>query len=300
MERIIVIVGFLGAGKTTLLKKLVKQYLEINWKPQIILNDYENANLDAQQLLDCLDVSQVKAISGSCICCSGISELRESVNAIPKRENGVVLIEANGTTDACTLMEFLGVGLNSHFFPPIQIAVVDVRNWQKRGVNNELEANQVQVSSLVILNHTTMVSDDRIKMVETEILKLNPMALLETWDQVSLEIVAKLYPSSNNAEKLNHQETHWASCSIDLPDPLSSKRLKYIIDSLPVSLVRVKGCTKLDNDPYYSIFERVPSGETFVRMYRGDLITGPKLVVIGPGSDPDTLSDLINSSEEQH
>ena len=296
MERIIVIVGFLGAGKTTLLKKLASQYFEAKWKPQVILNDYENANLDAQQLLDFLDLSQVKAISGSCICCSGISELRDEVNAIPQREYGVVLIEANGTTDACTLMEFLGVGLKSHFLPPIQISIVDVRNWQKRNFNNELEANQVQVSSLVILNHTRNISNERIKTVEAQILKLNPTAILLKWVDVNLETINKLYPSSHQGKKIDHQKTHWSSCSVDLPERFSSKRLQYVIDSLPASIIRVKGCTKLDKDSYYSLFERIPSGETYVRVYTGDLITGPKLLVIGPGSDPETLSQLIKSS----
>ena len=50
MEPIIAIVGFLGAGKTTLLKHLAKSFINVDWTPYIILNDYENAFLDTQQL----------------------------------------------------------------------------------------------------------------------------------------------------------------------------------------------------------------------------------------------------------
>ena len=153
MEPLIVIVGFLGAGKTTLLKKLLKEFMDNSWNPCVILNDYENAFMDSQQLLEFLSPDQVNALSGSCICCSGVTELRSQVNSIKKRERGVTLIEANGTSDACSLMGFLGVGLNEHFAPPVQISVVDAKNWQNRGFDNELEANQIQVSSLVILNH---------------------------------------------------------------------------------------------------------------------------------------------------
>ena len=74
MEAIIVIVGFLGAGKTTLLKRLTKEYFEKSWNPFIILNDYQNANMDSQQFLEFLGPDQVNALSGSCICCSGINE----------------------------------------------------------------------------------------------------------------------------------------------------------------------------------------------------------------------------------
>jgi G3E family GTPase len=65
MEAIITIVGFLGSGKTTLLKKLIHNYVDQNWNPYVILNDYENAGLDAQQFLDQIDVKQLKALSGS-------------------------------------------------------------------------------------------------------------------------------------------------------------------------------------------------------------------------------------------
>ena len=49
MEAIIAVVGFLGAGKTTLLRHLITRYIDADWCPFVILNDYENAKLDAQQ-----------------------------------------------------------------------------------------------------------------------------------------------------------------------------------------------------------------------------------------------------------
>ncbi len=153
MEAIITIVGFLGAGKTTLLKHLSTSYVANHWSPYVILNDYENAYLDAQQLSEQIEPKWITGLSGSCICCSGIHELRDSVNRIPERKNGITLIEANGTSDACSLMGFLGIGINDRFLPPIQVSGVDVKNWQKRGEHNELEANQIQVSSLIVLTH---------------------------------------------------------------------------------------------------------------------------------------------------
>ena len=296
MEAIIVIVGFLGAGKTTLLKRLTKEYLNKSWNPFIILNDYQNASMDSQQFLDFLDPSQVNALSGSCICCSGINELRLQVNSIPAREKGITLIEANGTTDACDLMGFLGVGIKEQFLPPIQISVVDVKNWQKRELHNELEANQVQVSSLVVLNHAQGVTTQRIEEVKNNILELNPSVKIQMWSELDSFDLLDLAPSKNEPNKMDHAKAHWSSCSVDLPDPIASKSLKRVLDSLPEGILRVKGCTKLDGDEYYSYFERIPSGEVMVRPYNGDLMTGPKLLVVGPGSDPDLLRDLLSKS----
>ena len=91
MEAIIVIVGFLGAGKTTLLKRLVNHYLYGHWSPYVILNDYQNAQMDAQFFSELISSKSIDAISGSCICCDGINELRQRVNEIPKREKATYI-----------------------------------------------------------------------------------------------------------------------------------------------------------------------------------------------------------------
>ena len=297
MESIIVIVGFLGAGKTTLLKRLVDTYLTQDWNPYIILNDYANAHLDAQRFLKLLKPEKVSALSGSCICCSGLAELRNLINSIPQRDKAITLIEANGTTDASALMGFLGVGLKDHFLPPIQISVVDVRNWQKRGPHNELEANQIQVSSLIILNQIESEGADRIKRVKDDISRLNPLAKIQLWKDLDPFMLTSLNPSKNSASKIDHLKSHWSSCSVDLPESMSSKSLEFIMESLPEGILRVKGCTKLDEDAHYSFFEQVPSGETHIRPFTGNLVSGPKLLVIGPGSNPSQLSNLVEKSQ---
>jgi G3E family GTPase len=294
VEAIIVIVGFLGAGKTTLLKKVVKSYLDQKWNPFIILNDYENANLDAQDFLKYLEPKQVNALSGSCICCSGINELREQVNRIPPRNKGITLIEANGTTDAVSLMGFLGVGMEKRFLPPVQVAVVDVRNWQKRDIHNELEANQVQVSSIIVLNYVDQVDIERLVQTEQDLRSVNKTAIICHWGKFYVDVLFKLYPSENKAQKMEHKKAHWSSCSVDLQDPISSEKLTRIIDSVPAGVLRLKGCTRVDDNEHYSHFERTPSGEVFVRPFNGVPTTGPKLLTIGPGSDPGLLADLIN------
>ena len=296
MEPIIVIVGFLGAGKTTLLKKLLKEFMDQSGDPCVILNDYENAFMDSQQLLEFLTPKQVNALSGSCICCSGVTELRNQVNSIKQRDRGVTLIEANGTSDACALMGFLGVGLKEHFLPPVQISVVDVKSWQNRGFDNELEANQIQVSSLIVLNYHEDVNHERLEKVKSDIAYLNPTAEIVLWNDLEVDKLSKLSPSKNEAKKMDHLKAHWSSCSVDLPDPIPSKQVKEIIKNIPDSILRVKGCTRFDNDEHYTYFERVPSGDVSIRPYYGDLITGPKLLVIGPGSDPDKLVEIIDES----
>lgn len=296
MEALIAIVGFLGAGKTTLLKKLAGEFLDKDWKPYIILNDYENANIDAQNFLDLLEPNQINPLNGNCICCTGIHELRAEVNNIPARESGITLIEANGTTDSVSLMGFLGVGMNERYLPPVQIAVVDVRYWQKRGYDNELEANQVQVSSIIVLNYADQVDIERTIEVEQDLRSLNSQATIVHWDKLDITSLPELKPTTNEAQKMDHHKAHWSSCSVDLPDPISSEKLKNILDKIPAETIRVKGCTRLDDEENYSHFERTPNQQVYVRPYNGKPVTGPKLLTIGPGSDPNKILKFIEEA----
>lgn len=299
MEAIITIVGFLGAGKTTLLNHLVKSYSSLNWSPYVILNDYENASLDVGQLQDKLDPACIKALSGSCICCSGILELREYVNQIPARENGITLIEANGTSDSVQLMGFLGVGLIDRFLPPVQVCVVDVKNWQNRQNNNELEANQVQVSSLIVLTHRDRCDDYRIETVRNELKALNPSASIITMEELNVTQLPQLLPSFNKSQPLDHLKAHWASSSCDLPNLLDPHTIADICEAIPESILRVKGVTTLEGEDHWTYFERVPDGEITVKVYNGTPTTGQKLLVIGPGSSPELLEKIVADAMEK-
>jgi G3E family GTPase len=293
MEAIITVVGFLGSGKTTLLRHLINSYVNKGYNPFVVLNDYENANLEAQQFLDQLDSKQVRALSGSCICCSGINELREFVNRIPQRANGITLIEANGTSDACSLMSFLGVGLNERFLPPIQISVVDVKNWQTRDENNDLEVNQIQVSSLIVLTHIENVSEQRKNFVIKELNKFNPTAEILIMNEIDVTLLPKLLPSKNKFQKFDHLKAHWSSCSIDLPNLPHTSYIYDICNALPKTILRVKGCTQIGDKKEFVYFERTPNGKVSIRPFNGVPITGSKLLTIGPGSEPSLLEKVI-------
>ena len=295
MEPIITLVGFLGSGKTTVLKRLVVGFIEREWKPFVVLNDYENAYLDAHQLEGQIEPNWLKPLSGSCICCSGIAELRESVNNIPERQKGITVIEANGTSDACSLSGFLGVGVRERFLPPVQVSVVDVKNWQKRGEHNDLEKSQIMVSSLIVLTHLEQVSDDRINEVIVSIMKSNRFAEIIRLEDLHVELLPKLLPSKNILNSVDHEKFHWASCSADLPIMNSENQIREILNSIPKSVLRVKGCVKLGKNEPYTFFERLPDGKVLIRPFHGEPITGSKILTIGPGSDSNSLNRLIDS-----
>ena len=296
MESIIPLVGFLGAGKTTLLKYLIERAIEAELVPFVILNDYLDADLDAQQLSDKLGSRSIRGVTGSCICCDGINELRDCVNGIAERDGGITFIEANGTSDASRLMEFLGVGVDERFMPPVQVSVVDVTNWQKRGMNNELEAEQIKVSSLIVLTHRDGVETARINQVEKEVRETNPYAAITTEGELDVLLLSRLKPINKKiTTTLSHDKTHWSSCSVDLPDLPTVAGVQHLCELIPAEILRIKGCTRVGGVDGYIHFERCPDGEVYLRPYHGVPVTGPKLLAVGPGSEPGALREAIET-----
>ncbi len=293
-EAVITIVGFLGAGKTTLLKFLTKAYLDDGIEPFVILNDYENAHIDAHQISSHIEPKSIRALSGSCICCSGIHQLRDFINQIPKRTNGVTLIEANGTTDATSLAGVLGVGLEKRFLPPVQISVVNAQEWQKRGEHNELEANQIQLSSLIVLSHVEDITAVRKDEVVEDIRTKNPKAQIINMKELDARSLLKLLPSKNIAQKMDHYKSHWSSCSVDLPELPSVDSIHRLCSNIPKSILRVKGCVKVNGALSYTYFERTPDRNVTIRPFNGVPPMGAKLLTIGIGSEESILHESIN------
>ena len=193
-------------------------------------------------------------------------------------------------------MGFLGVGIEERFLPPIQISVVDVKNWQKREPYNDLEENQVQVSSMIVLSHHIDVDEERKEEVIADLKRINPVAKILTMEEITIDMIPSLLPSENEYKKLDHQKAHWASCSTDIPDLPDLMCIQDICNAIPSNILRVKAVTKVGGEPGLTHFERTPDGEVFVKPYYGTPTTGPKLLTVGPGSDPNLLKDIIETS----
>jgi energy-coupling factor transporter ATP-binding protein EcfA2 len=103
---IVLIAGFLGAGKTTFLHALMGVLKERKVGFSVVVNDFENAEIDAARLRD-LDV-EVQSINGSCVCCSSLNDFMLTLGTIDVPRGGVLLVEANGASDFITHLAHAG------------------------------------------------------------------------------------------------------------------------------------------------------------------------------------------------
>jgi G3E family GTPase len=191
MTPLVLITGFLGAGKTTLLRHLLVRLRAANIRAHVILNDYANAELDSATLRDL--APDIIPITGGCVCCDSLDNLFDELQVLPLGDRDVVLVETNGTTDPLPLIERLLVyRAMQRYRGLIQVALVDVQRWQRRGENNALERMQVRPASHVLFTWLDTVDEARQTSVRDDVVRLNPRARVVTVESLAAELVRRV------------------------------------------------------------------------------------------------------------
>lgn len=261
---LVLIVGFLGAGKTTLLQRMIPVLARAGIRPRVILNDYQDATVDAARLaaLDAL----VSPISGDCVCCGSREELLSALTGMTPEPRSVVLIEANGTSDATELHDMLALDHRlAAFTPPVQLSVIDVKRWQKRWWHNALEREQTATASHLWLNWDDAVAPERAETVRTSLTAVNPSAARVTVDDFSIALVQLAEQGAGAAPRdkpsparpddagpsQSHDTAHhhFASLGIEFPPVISRADLTKLVTSFAPDLQRAKGVACFAEEP---------------------------------------------------
>lgn len=305
---LVLLVGFLGSGKTTLLRDMIPELASRGLGVSVIINDYQNARVDAATLGSLAKV--IEPISGSCVCCGSRDEFLDALETIPMEENGVLLIESNGTTDPIELIEALSLDQRaSRFLPPMQISVVDVKRWQKRHWHNDLERLQVRTAARLYPTRLEEVSPQRIETVRGELSALNHMAHFTDLPGLA-GVIAELKHHPHEHEGCDcghkhdphhdhdhaHDEGHhphhqlahaFSSMQVELPETVGRVAFEAWLAGLPESVLRAKGVVELREEPGRThVFQRVESepSPVLIPLGSGKRLT-PVAVLIGCGID---------------
>jgi G3E family GTPase len=279
MIPLVLMAGFLGAGKTRFLTDAVPLLAQRGVRTRIILNDFQNARIDAARLgaLDAL----VTPLNGECVCCGSLRELLQTLYDVPPDPGSVMLIEANGATETDELLGHLTTDRKlAHFTLPLQLTVVDAARWQKRWWHNALERAQVSTATHVYLNWTHKLSADRVETVRQSLHEVNARAVFVDTpayvaqlsdlaatvrdDSVRGGRVPAASPSSA-AGRTPH--THpFGSVSLPMPEMVARSAFEQFVRELPPSVVRAKGLVRFRDDPGpMYVWHRVP-GRKAVRL----------------------------------
>ncbi len=305
---LVLLVGFLGAGKTTFLERVIPEFDALERKPHVILNDYQNAAVDSARLATLTKL--VQPIHGSCVCCESRDELLDSLAQIEAEENRVVLVEANGTTDAEELVEMLAMDARAKkFSPPVQVAVIDASRWQKRLWHNKLEAAQVKMAAYAWVTRMDAISDKRREKVESSLKVVNPRMIALSPKAIAERVAGGEAPfelphhqcgehHGHDEECAGHHHVHhhFASAERALPAVVERDWLERVVSRIPAEAVRVKGICYFEVGGAAHLFQRV-EGETVPTIVPLEVTptTPPVMILIGSHLPMDEVDEVLGT-----
>ena len=296
MIPLVLLVGFLGSGKTTFLKKILPLLNEKGLSPGVVINDYQNAKVDAATLSDL--VPSVEAVSGSCVCCGSRDEFLDLLEKISLPENSILLVETNGTTDPMELLEILAMDPRAkRFGSPIQVSIVDAKRWQKRFWNNELERMQVSTAAWIHFTREEEVGAARMLEVRDGIRKWNATGFEISPEELG-EFLGDLkegaglratqrspIPKRERNAKNSHQHAHgFSAVQIPLKPLLSRESFSTWLECFPEQILRGKGLVAFEGeDGKRFVFQKVVGDEPSFIPLGGPTPLEPLAVLIGAG-----------------
>lgn len=311
MTPLVLVVGFLGSGKTTFLKNLMPALAVEGLTPQLIINDYQNAHIDAEQFRDL--AAEVKALSGDCVCCGSREDLLEALKECRHGGGRVVIVETNGTTDSARLIETLALDPSlKKFTPPLQLSLIDGKRWQRRFWHNALEREQVRTASHIHISRGDEFSPDRMSAVLESLRECGVRGRTTDCAAFASEL-AHISEESGGFEASshagfaayspshlshNHESHHFASSEISLPHPIGREVFHALMEELPKEVLRAKGLVAFDDSPdEFFVFQKVGLDDE-VRLFsvgREPRVKTPVLLLIGPALPVDALRQRLAS-----
>ena len=310
-----VIGGFLGAGKTTLLNALIRQ--GTGRKLGVLVNDFGAINIDADLVVG-VDGEMI-SLGGGCICCSIRDDLATSIFAMMQRDDAPehLIIEASGVSDPAAVARAIAAP-QMHGLVALDgvIVVIDAEAYLSAGFRERMvTGGQLKAADIVVLSKVDLLAPAQVEAAAAKIRRAVPRARVIPAERgqlppaLVLGVDTEVVPEAGHVPVKLHQAqapehdhaatfTTW-SYTTDVP--LSSKRLKRVIDALPPSVFRVKGVVQVARDRMRQAVPHVVGRRAELELGApwGDRAPVSKLVFIGaPGSvDPVSLTDMLRSCE---
>lgn len=278
--------------------------------PELIINDYQNARIDAEQFRDL--AAGVKALSGDCVCCGSRDELLGALRDFQHGSGRVLIVETNGTTDSAQLIESLALDpALEKFSPPVQLSVIDAKRWQRRFWHNALEREQARTASHIHISRADSVAPGRMEAVLDSLRecgvrgkKTDPAAFAKDLALISespAQARAHTHPEGCGCGHHNHARDahvghHFSSCELPLPPSLDRKAFDALMDDLPGEVLRAKGLVVFDDAPgKFFVFQKVDAADD-TRLFpvgREPRVKTPLLLLIGPSLPVEALRERV-------
>ncbi|MCL2141369.1 MAG: GTP-binding protein [Methanimicrococcus sp.] len=165
--------GFLGSGKTTTIIKLINKLTADGKKVALIINEAGEIAIDAATL-EAAGISS-KELTNGCICCTLAINLKTAVTEIFRLQNpDVLILESPGLALPNQVRdEILNIDVMMSFAPVVTL--IDASRFTV-GISQILNftENQLKEAEIIGINKTDLVSEEKIKSIESHLKEKYP------------------------------------------------------------------------------------------------------------------------------
>lgn len=243
---IVIIGGFLGSGKTTLLKKLLEWEFERGTRPQVIMSEFGDFDVDGAIIGD--DRIDISVVASGCICCGSRDELADALTGMLRSAPGSpIYIEATGIADPAGVLTAIAPVLeDSGNFVRKVIVIHDASRHDSLDKDAVLVERQLMAADHIILNKCDLVPD-KVDIISEELAAVNPAATITKTVActVDLEEMTRGVTAVKAGLEDEHGDDHYSSFAFQLESRLSQTALEKWLESLPPTVLRVKGFVRL-------------------------------------------------------
>lgn len=270
-----VLVGFLGAGKTTLINHLLSS--KHGKKIAVVVNEFGEVNVDARLVRHTTE--RMVEMSNGCICCTLREDLLLELRELSQMDLDYILIESTGIGEPLPIAQtFHMEDLPSRVRLDAIITVVDSEafwdDWNRKDTVEDEEGNpveqplaplladQLEFTSIVLLNKADRVDEVALLQLESFIHELNPYARIYRTVRGQIEPEKLLHTGLYNYQLgLAHPdwEAEWNKPSSEVEEygfesfvyrsevGFDAHAFEKFLHNWPKNIVRAKGWVKFVN-----------------------------------------------------
>lgn len=270
-----VLVGFLGAGKTTLINHLLSS--NHGKKIAVVVNEFGEVNVDAKLVRHTTE--RMIEMSNGCICCTLREDLLLELRELSEMNLDYILIESTGIGEPLPIAQtFHMEDLPSRVRLDSIVTVVDAEafwdDWSRKDTVEDEEGNpveqplaglladQLEFTSVVLLNKADRVEDTALVKLESFIHELNPYAQIYRTVRGQIEPEKLIHTGLYNYELgLAHPdwEIEWNKPSSEVEEygfesfvyrsavGFDAHAFEQFLHNWPKNIVRAKGWVKFVN-----------------------------------------------------
>jgi G3E family GTPase len=190
-----VLTGYLGAGKTTLLNRILSE--DHGQRYAVIVNEFGEIGIDGELVVGADE--EVFEMNNGCVCCTVRGDLIRVLQGLMKRQASAtrgfdaIIVETTGLADPGPVAQtfFVDEEVKAKARLDSVTTVVDAKHVLLSVGESREAREQIAFADQIVLNKTDLVSEDELKIIESRLRRLNPLAAIHraVRSQVALDAV---------------------------------------------------------------------------------------------------------------